>query len=327
MAKYHKPKKGSRAFWPRKSARRIYPSAKAGNNRGGEGITPLAFAGYKAGMTQVSHVDTRKDSATEGRDVAKAVTVLDCPPLVVVGAKLYRREGEDLVNEGTLLDEKLARDIERKTDIPKKPHMKKELVGKKLDSLSEVRIIVSTQPRKSGLGKKKPEVFEIPLPGDAGKQWAYALEKLGKEITASDVFAEGELVDARAVTKGKGFSGVVKRFGVKVRDRKSGGKRRHIGTMGPVTPGRVLPGKIAQAGQLGFQTRTEYNKKILKIGEDGLAPRGGFVNYGNVPKSYLILSGSVPGSRKRLVVLRKAARWSGKPESAELKHVSLEPQQ
>ena len=327
MAKSHKPKKGSRAFWPKKRAKRIYPAVKSCPGTEGENVAPLAFAGYKAGMTEVSFIDTRKGSATSGKEKLSAVTVLDCPPLMVCGMKLYRAGYDGLVSEGTVWHENLSKDLERKLDIPKKPHMKKELVGKNLDKIAAVRLLVSTQPRSSGVSKKKPELFEIPLSGDVDKQWAYALEKLGKEIQPADVFSQGEVIDVKAVTKGKGFAGVVKRFGVKISGRKHGGKRRMIGNIGPRVPARVLPGAIAMAGQLGFQTRTEFNKKILQIGEEGISPKGGFVNYGKVPKNYMLISGSVPGPRKRLVMLRKPMRWKEKPVPVELKHVSLEPQQ
>jgi large subunit ribosomal protein L3 len=327
MARGHKPKAGSRAFWPRKRARRIYPSLRTAGQSQGDKIAPLAFAGYKAGMTQVAYTDARKGSATHGQEVVEAATVIDCPPLKVCGIKMYRDENGRLVNEGTLWEENLSKDLERKLDIPKKPHMKKEFLEKKLDRIAQVRIMASTMPRESGLSKKTPEIFEIPISGDVERQWAYALEKLGNELNPADVFVPGEVVDVRAVTRGKGFSGVVKRFGVKIRNRKSGGKRRHIGNIGAVTPGRVLPGAVAMAGQLGFQNRTEYNKKVLKVGEDGMQPKGGFVGYGRVPKNYMILEGTVPGPRKRLVMVRKAVRWEGAPQPVELSHVSLDSQQ
>jgi large subunit ribosomal protein L3 len=327
MARGHKPVAGSRAFWPRKRARRIYPSVSTVPRTSGEKVVPLAFTGYKAGMTQASFTDTRKGSATQGQEVFEAATVIDCPPLIVVGIKLYREENGILVSEGTVWGENLPKDLGRRIDVPKKPHMKKELIDKKLDQLREARIIVSTMPRESGIGKKTPELFEIPVSGDVEQQWAYALEKLGKEVRLSDVFAPGEVVDAKAVTKGKGFSGVVKRFGVKIRGRKSGGKRRHIGNIGSVTPGRVLPRAVAMAGQLGFQTRTEFNKKILKIGDDGIEPRGGFLKYGRVRKDYALIEGTVPGPKKRLIMFRRAVRWDGTPHPVEINDVSLESQQ
>ena len=74
------------------------------------------------------------------------------------------------------------------------------------------------------------------------------------------------------------------------------------------------------AGQMGYHQRTEYNKKILKIGEaekaDEINPDGGFVKYGIVKNNYLLLKGSLPGPSKRLVMLRKAMRPHGKHDDA-----------
>ena len=327
MAKGHKPVAGSRAFWPKKRAKRIYPSVGTTGTPAGEKVAPLAFAGYKAGMTQVSYTDNKKGSATQGQEIFEAATVIDCPPLIVCGVKIYTKDHAGLSGEGTVWSENLPKGLERKLSVPKKPHMNKELIGKKLDQLEEVRIIACTKPKETGFLKKKPEVFEIPVSGDVEKQWAYALEKLGHEIAPGDVFAAGEVVDVRAVTKGKGFAGPVKRFGVKVRSRKNVTKRRHVGNIGAVTPGRVLPGAIAMPGQLGFQTRTEYNKRILKIADDGVQPKGGFLRYGKVHKGYMFIEGSVPGPKKRLVMLRKAIRHKGAPQPVELEHISLESQQ
>ncbi len=80
------------------------------------------------------------------------------------------------------------------------------------------------------------------------------------------------------------------------------------------------------AGQLGFQTRTEFNKIVMKIGSDGINPKGGWLNYGLVKGDYLLLSGSVPGPKKRLVVIRRGLR-SRKMEPVEIKEVFLESQQ
>jgi large subunit ribosomal protein L3 len=279
-------------------------------------------------MTQIAYTDAKKGSATHGQHVFRAATVIDCPPLLVCGIKMYTKNYAGLVNEGTVWAEKLPKGLERKLSIPKKPHMAQELAGKKLENLAEVRIIVCTKPVESGIGKKKPEVMEIPISGDPEKQWAYALEKLGHEITPGDVFSAGEKIDVRAITTGKGYQGPVKRFGVKVRSRKNKTKMRHVGTLGPYHPARVLPGALAVPGQLGFQTRTEYNKKVLKIDDSGIQPRGGFSSYGKVPKGYVVLEGTVPGPKKRLIILRKATRSrQAAPQPVPLDAVSLEPQQ
>jgi large subunit ribosomal protein L3 len=160
------------------------------------------------------------------------------------------------------------------------------------------------------LGKKTPEIFELEVGGkDVKEKFEFAKQLLGKEIKASDVFKQGEYVDAIAVTKGKGTAGPVKRFGVFVQSRHAKEKRRHVGTLGQEEPGKVRY-TVPMAGQLGFQTRTELNKRILAMGEKGeeVTPKSGFKGYGVIKGNYMLIEGSVPGPKKRLIRLRTAIR-------------------
>ena len=61
---------------------------------------------------------------------------------------------------------------------------------------------------------------------------------------------------------------------------------------------------------MGYHQRTEYNKRILKIGADGseVTPKGGFLRYGQINGAYILIDGSVPGPAKRLIRLRYPAR-------------------
>jgi large subunit ribosomal protein L3 len=290
------------------------------------------FAAYKAGMSRASLNDTRKDSITSGEDVVSPVTVLDCPSMIVCGIKLYKRTAYGTKDMGLIWMDKLQKDLYRKTNMPKKTNSKAGIANaeKELEKVDDVKLLVHAKPRDSGIGKKRPELFEIPLGGkDVKEKWEYAKGKLGSELNVSDVLADGEMIDAIAVTKGKGFQGPVKRFGVKIRPRKHEKKRRHVGTIGPVTPARVLPGAIAMPGQLGFQTRTEHNKKVIKIGERGseVNPKGGFVNYGLVKGRYILIAGSVPGPKKRLIMLRKAIRPPKETHPVEFKKLFHDSQQ
>ncbi len=321
---------GSRAFWPKKRAERIYSGFRFPELQIGDQPKPLVFAGYKAGMTQASFVDNRKGSVTQGQTVVTSVTVLDVPALVVTGIKIYKKTSEGLKNTETVLSDKLSKDLARKTRLPKETKTKEKMdeVEKILDEIHDIRLLVNTKPRESGMGKKKPELFEVDIAGNIRQKWDYAKERLGAEIKANDVFKDGDWIDVKAVTKGKGYQGPVKRFGVKIRSRKNKEKRRHVGNIGAVTPARVLPGKIAMAGQLGFQTRTEYNKRILKIGAGGLTPKGGWLNYGVVSGDYVLIQGSVPGPKKRLIMLRRGIREpENKKEPVEVKEVVLDSQQ
>ncbi|MBI2676321.1 MAG: 50S ribosomal protein L3 [Candidatus Aenigmarchaeota archaeon] len=319
MVKYSKPLAGSRGFWPKKRAKRIFPRVRFSQKY--PKAVPVAFAAYKAGMVSVSYMDPRKESATKGQEIVEAATVLEAPPLKVIGIKLYRLAYSALIDSGTVWAEGLPKDLSRAMSIPKNPRAKERLEKfSKLEGIHDLRILACTQPKDAGF-KKAPEVFELPVGGDLKAKWEYAKQKLGREISAKEIFEESEPVDVIAVTKGKGYQGPVKRFGVKIRPRKSEGKRRHVGSLGPWHPARVLPGKIAMAGQLGFQTRTEHNKKIVRIGSDGLAVAGGMLHYGQVKGDYMLVLGSVPGSRKRLVFLRKPVRNYSRPVKIEVKKV------
>ncbi len=321
MAKGHKPVSGSRAYWPRKKAKSIYATFRSYPEL--EDALPLGFAGYKAGMTQLIVSGTGKFS-----EVVVPATVLECPPLVVCGIVLYKKSHDGLNTETVVWADNISKDLERKTKTPKKTETSKKLeeIEKKLDEFEDIRLLVHTQPRETGIGKKKPELFELELGSELKEKWEYAKQKLGGTISVKDVFKEGEYVDVKAVTQGKGFEGPVKRFGVKIRPRKHEKKRRHVGNLGPRNVARVLPGKIAMPGQHGFQTRTEYNKKILKIDTGELTPKGGWLNYGEVKGDYLIIHGSVPGPKKRLVMLRKGVR-APEPQPVEVKKVLLHSQQ
>jgi large subunit ribosomal protein L3 len=324
MAKGHKPVAGSRAYWPKKRAKRIYPRLKAKTS---DQAVPLGFGGYKAGMTQIVYTDTRKGSPTEGREITKAATVLDCPSLVVAGIRTYKKTHNGLKALHTVWSEKPSKDLNRRGTVPKKQDQAKVSdIESQVEKIDDIRLLVHSKPRESGIGKKKPEVFEIPIGGEPGQKWEYAKGKLGQELKASEVFSEGEYLDPSAVSKGKGFQGPVKRFGIKVRPRKHEKKRRHTGVLGVRNVARVLPGKIAMAGQLGFQSRTEYNKRVLKIASGELSPSGGWVNYGMVKGDYMIVEGSIPGPRKRFIVLRKGIR-SPKTDPVEVRTVILSSQQ
>lgn len=102
-----------------------------------------------------------------------------------------------------------------------------------------------------------------------------------------------------------------------------------IGTQGPWNPSYVLR-QVPQAGQVGCHQRTEYNKRILKIGEkpEEILPKGGFLNYGVIRNKYILIHGSIPGGVKRLVRLRDPIRVKGVfVEKPEIRYISLESKQ
>ena len=198
------------------------------------------------------------------------------------------------------------------------------------DDYVEIRLLVQTQPKLTGMGKKNPEVFELGLAGKPADQHAFAKEKLGKELTIEDVLTEGQQIDIHSVTKGKGNQGPVKRFGVALRHHKSEKTRRGPGNLGSWKAQGHNMYRVAHAGQTGYHLRTELNKWILKIEKDPktINPIGGFKRYGEVKNPYILLKGSAGGATKRLLKFTPAARPNRKTpgEAPAVKFVSQRSQ-
>ncbi len=329
MPKVKSPRKGSLAFKPRKRASRIYPVVKTWPFS--KELKPLGFAGYKAGMTHLMAVDKRSNSPTAGQLLQLPVTVIDCPPLIVIGIRIYSSDYRGLKSAKDVFCKTLQKDLSRKMRTPKKYDFENKMAAlDATEDVADVKLVVHTMPRKSGLGKKKPEVFELALGGtDAKAKLEYAKQMLGKEISVKEIFKNGDWVDVVSVTIGKGFSGTIKRHGVKMLDHKEGKNRRGIGSMGQKRPGK-LRWTVPLPGQLGFHVRTELNKRVILVGDKNnqVTPAGGFVKYGIVPGEYVLLQGSVAGPRKRLIRMRVSVR---PPLTAsplpEIKSVALESKQ
>jgi large subunit ribosomal protein L3 len=264
-------------------------------------------------------IEDRPNAPEMGREVVRAVTVVDCPPIKVAGLRMYtsNRYGKRALTEAwtSNTEKDLSRRIKR---LPKEVDTEKrisEMEGE-LERASNFTAIIHTMPRATGI-KKIPDVMEIGLGGRTpAEKFEFARGILGNEIRIGDVFKPGEVIDIIAITKGKGFQGPVKRWGIKIRNRKTDDARRHPGTLGPWHPHQVM-WTVPLGGQTGYHQRTELNKRLLRIGtsEDTVEPRGGFLRYGSLSGDYVMLAGSTPGPTKRLLNLRKASRpWKALPE-------------
>lgn len=306
------PRHGSLAFRPRARFRRLTPRIRFWPEVKGK-VRLLGFAGYRVGMTHGFTIDTSESSPLKGKEVFTPITLIETPPLSIVGVRLYGNspQGLRVIWEGWAAT--LPKYIEKRiTSLGGRE--KKSLTEPSqelIEKTREVRVIVATLPYKTGIGKKKPEVFEIAIGGgnNIAERVNYAMSILGKEVALKDVFQEGDYVDVFAVTKGKGFEGVVKRFRVKILDRKSNKTRRGVATLGPWKPSGVMY-TVPRPGQMGYMQRLVRNLRILKIVDnpEEVNKPGGFHKYGVVRNTVLMLSGSVPGTPKRLVKIRVSAR-------------------
>jgi large subunit ribosomal protein L3 len=315
-------------YWPRSRARRAYPRVHSW--AAGKEAKPLGFAGYKVGMTHLTITDNRASSKTKGQDISCPATIIECPPLKLVGIRLHKKHayGSRVVTE--VLSNKVDKDLQRTIPLPKKDPSQRlgQLDAKGFD---DVTLLVYTQPRLTSLGKKKPEIFELALGGPVEQKLAYAKDNFGKEIKVEDVLKEGQQLDVHAVGKGKGYQGPVKRFGVTLRSHKAEKTKRGPGSLGAWCGQGHMMYRVAHAGKMGYHSRTEHNKWLVKIAADPslVNPSGGFLRFGNVKNPCLLLKGSVPGPAKRLIRLTMATRESkGIPKDAPAtQHISIESKQ
>ena len=316
MPKINRPRRGSLAFSPRKRAKSPIPKYQSWPVSTG---TPVlqGFAGYKVGMTHVIMVDDHKESPTEGKEIMVPVTVIEIPTMKVAAIRAYAKDtyGKHAFTEiwADQLDAVLSRRITMPKDYTGESAKKKFADAIAAGNVAEIHAVTYTQPATiSGVPKKVPDLMEIKISGDnMAKQYEFALELLGKEVSLSSIIQSGAYADITAITTGKGTQGPAKRWGTALRKRKHsvGGKERHIGTLGPWNPHHVR-WQVPQSGQLGYQQRTEFNKRILKIGESGaeITPKGGFLHYGVLKNPYVLVKGSIPGPIKRLIRIRPAIR-------------------
>lgn len=318
MPRMRSPRQGSMQFWPRKKAAsivariRTWPASKD--------VKLLGYAAYKVGMTHVMLTDNRQTSVTKNETIAFPVTILECPPIKIASILLYKKTANGLQCCGQINHDKLDKEVSRRL-----PPVKKQPKQANTQNIVDVRVLAYTQPKLVTIGKKTPELLEIGIGGNnAEEKLKYAQSILGKEIKATEVFSDGQVVDTVSITKGKGTVGPVQRFGLALRSHKSEKTKRGPGSLGPWHGPRLY--RAPHLGQKGFQQRTETNKQILKIDSDvkKVNPEGGFLRYGFVKNDYIIMKGSIGGAHKRLVTLVAPTRPIPKlpKEAPTITHIS-----
>jgi large subunit ribosomal protein L3e len=304
--------------------------------------------GYKAGMTHVVRDLDKPGSKMHKREIVEAVTILETPPMVVVGVVGYVETPHGLRTLTTVWAQHLSHECLRRfyknwykskkkafTKYQKKVVAEKEKVfDRELERIKKhctvVRAIAHTQIRKLNLGQKKAHLMEIQVNGGSiSEKVDFAVNLFEKQVPVDAVFSSDELIDTIAVTKGKGYEGVITRWGVTRLPRKTHRGLRKVACIGAWHPANIQY-SVPRAGQNGYHHRTEINKKIYRIGkgvrteggkvvhnnatteydltEKSITPMGGFPHYGEVNEDFLMIKGCVTGPKKRVITLRKALR-------------------
>lgn len=184
------------------------------------------------------------------------VTVLKVPPQVISQLKTTNADGYNAIQ--VAIGQK-SKDINK----PQAGHLKQAKLKKAPQWLQEIKL------------SDDKELKDL---------------KVGDSLPVADIISENDTINATAISKGKGFSGVMKRHNFKGAPRSHGqfGRQRHGGSIGrTTTPGRVLPGK-KMPGRMGSEVKTVTNLKVLKLDLDN---------------NQIWVSGPVPGARNQLVTL------------------------
>jgi len=336
--KFRAPRRGSLGFLPRKRTQKHRGKIRSFPKDDKSQAPHLtAFMGYKAGMTHIVREADKPGSKIHKKEVVEAVTIIETPPMVIVGVVGYVATPNGLRTLTTVWASHLAEEVRRRFykswyRSKKKAFTKysKKYVDSKSDIDAEIakikkyasviRVIAHTQIRKTPLKSKKAHILEIQVNGGTVDQKVdFAVSLFEKQVPIDSIFQESEMIDVIGVSKGHGFEGVTKRWGVKKLPRKTHKGLRKVACIGAWHPSRVSYA-VARAGQMGYYHRTEINKKVYRIGkgddkknaatefdltEKTITPMGGFPHYGVVKNDYIMLKGASVGVKKRPITLRK----------------------
>jgi len=183
------------------------------------------------------------------------ITIVEAGPCIIVERKVKEKNGYNAIQLG-FLEVK-----ENRVNKPESGHFRK----------SEVR------PQKYLREIRVKDIGNL---------------KIRDEIRV-DVFKEGDLVDVVGISKGKGFAGVVKRYGFKggPASHGAGGWRRRPGSIGAsADPSRVFKGK-KMPGKMGAEKKTVRNLEIVKVDKK---------------ENLLLIKGSLPGNKGSLLIIKSS---------------------
>jgi len=336
--KFERPRHGSLGFSPRKRTRHTSGKIKSfPKDDPSKPCNLTAFLAYKAGMTHIVRQVDKPGSKLHKKEVVEAVSILETPPLIVVGFVGYIETPRGLRALTSVWAQHLSDECKRRFYKHFKGSKQKAFTkyAKRYDSkdtlpevdrvkkyCTVVRAIVHTQIGRVKIGQQKAHLKEIQVNGGSTADKVDFCQSLfEKEVPVSSVFAKDEMIDVIGCTRGHGFKGVVSRWGCTRLPRKTHRGLRKVACIGTWHPARVQ-WQVPRAGQSGFHHRTEINKKIYRIGknkkddpnsastesdltEKGITPLGGFSHYGEVNEDWVMLKGAVCGPRKRVLSLRK----------------------
>lgn len=342
--KFECPRHGNLGFLPKKRTKHHYGKIKSfPKDDASKPCHLTGFMAFKAGMTHIVRQVALPGSKKDKKDITEPVTILEAPPVKVIGFVGYVDTPRGQRQLTTVFAQHLGESVMRhfyknwykcKKNAFKKyaEKYKKGEMQAQIDRAKKhchsIRAIIHTQVEtmKHGKatykhGRKKAHVKEIQVNGGSvNEKVDFCTNLFEQSVRVGDVFKQNEMIDCIGVTKGRGIDGVVTRWGVTRLPRKTHRGLRKVACIGAWHPARVQF-QVPRAGQNGYHHRTEINKKIYRIGtqeekfdantahdltEKTITPLGGFPHYGEITEDWLMIKGSVMGTKKRAITLRQS---------------------
>merc|ERR1712212_943924 len=310
--KFSAPRHGSLKFLPKKRCTR--PRGKPKSFPKDDASQPIhltAFIGFKAGMTHVVREAEKPGSAINKKEVVEPVTIVETPPLKVIGVTGYIDTPDGPRSIKTVWAAHLSDEVRRRYYknwfcSKKKAFSKaakrwetddgKQSIDRDLAMLKKysktVRALCHTQMKGLSLRQKKAHLIEIQVNGGTiAEKVDWCQEKFEKDVSVNTVFTEAEMIDCIGITKGRGYHGVTSRWHTKKLPRKTHKGLRKVACIGAWHPSRVAF-SVPRAGQKGYHHRTEINKKIYRMGA-GYAMKDGKLVKNNAATDYDLADKSI----------------------------------
>ncbi|KAJ7390179.1 60S ribosomal protein L3 [Desmophyllum pertusum] len=257
-------------------------------------------------MTHIVREVEKPGSKIHKKEVVEAVSIVETPPMMVVGVVGYIETPRGLRVLKTIWAEHLSEECKRRfyknwCKSKKKAFSKaskrwadedgKSAIENDFNTMKRyckvIRVIIHTQQKLVKLGQKKAIIKEIQVNGgkDVGEKIDWARERLENPAPVRKVFSKDEMIDIIGVSKGHGFKGVTYRWVPRsCHARLTRVYARWLVLEPGIRP--VCHTLFARAGQFGYHHRTEINKKIYRIGR-GIHTKDGKVVKNNAVPSMI----------------------------------------
>merc|ERR1711865_1219143 len=231
--KFEAPRHGSLGFLPKKRCTKSKGKIKSFPLDDASAKPHLtAFMGYKAGCTHILRDVDKAGSKAHKKEIVEAVIIIEAPPMIVVGMVGYLETPRGLKSLCTVFAQHLSDECKRrfyKNWGASEKHKaftryaKKYTDGTGIDEekariekyCTSLRVICHTQIGKMNFRQKKAHICEIQVNGGSmADKIAFATGLFEQPVAVGGVFGTNEMIDTIAITKGKGYEGVVTRWGV-----------------------------------------------------------------------------------------------------------------